>query len=146
MAPVTISARIRPDTAERLKDHASFEDRSVSDIVNRALEEYLRCDQFPGIHFVTGGSGRRKAKLLGGPDVWSVVFTAKNHEMDARRTAEYLAIPDNKVRLALAYYAAYPDEADARLRRMAEADNDPSSIHPSIQVFTIEGAADEAAA
>src|SRR5437763_1472933 len=112
--PVTVSARVSPETAERLRRQAVDEDRSVSELVNRAVEEHLRALRFPGIWFVTGGSGRRKAKLAGGPDVWSVILAARGQGMDAERTADYLEIPAAAVRLALAYYQAYPDEIDGR--------------------------------
>src|SRR5436309_1224002 len=110
---VTISARIPTETAEELRELAREEERTVSEIVNRAIQEYVRCARFPGIIFVTGGNGRRKAKLSGGPAVWSVVFTARNHDMDVEKTADYLQIPVSSVRLALAYYAEYPGETDA---------------------------------
>jgi hypothetical protein len=133
--PVTISARVTPETAERLREYAQLEDRSLSDIVNRALDEYVRSAGFPGIVFVTGGSGRRKAKLLGGPDVWSVIFIARSHDMNPEETAQHLEIPVASVRLALAYYEAYPDEIDARLRRTAEHDSNASRLLPFARVI-----------
>jgi hypothetical protein len=136
--PVTISARVPEATAEQLRMQAREEDRTVSDIVNRAIDEYVRCARFPGIVFITGAGGRRKAKLLGGPDVWGVVFTARNHDMDPEKTAEYLQIPIASVRLALAYYGAYPEEIDARLRRMEELEDNPHLIHPSIRVIDVD--------
>src|SRR5437660_433737 len=90
---VTVSVRVPEETAEQLRAYAREEDRTVSEIVNRALDEYLRCARFPGIYFITGGSGRRKAKLLAGPSVWSVVFVARSCDMDPEKTAEYLEIP-----------------------------------------------------
>jgi hypothetical protein len=142
--PITISARVPEETAEHLRMQARAEDRTVSEIVNRAIEEYLRCARFPGIFFITGGSGQRKAKLIGGPDVWSVVFTARNHEMDVEQTADYLRIPVASVRLALAYYAAYPEEIDARLRYMEEFEDDPQRFCPSIRVISVSDLGNEA--
>jgi hypothetical protein len=139
--PVTISARVPPETAERLRECAQAEERTVSDIVNRALDEYVRSARFPGVVFVTGGSGRRKAKLLGGPDVWAVVFIARHYQMDHEKTAEHLEIPVTTVRLALAYYTAYPTEIDARLQRMEETDEDPSRL-PFVRVIQLAGPVD----
>jgi hypothetical protein len=144
--PVTISARLAPETAEHLKRVAEEEDRTLSDIVNRALNEYVRAARFPGIFFVTGASGKRKAKLAAGPDVWSVVFVARAYEMDAEETAEHFRIPVAAVRTALAYYAAHPEEIDSRLRRMEELDDDPQLLHPSVRVIRVSDTNDAAAA
>lgn len=140
--PITISARVAPETAEQLRERAREEDRTVSDVVNRAIIEYLRAMRFPGIVFVTGGRGRRKAKLTGGPDVWEVVFVAQEYGMDAEKTAAHLAIPAATARLALAYYAAYPDEINARLKRMADFADAPERYAPGIRVFTVPDEAD----
>jgi Ribbon-helix-helix protein, copG family len=132
--PVTISARVPPATAELLRHRAAEEERTVSDLVSRAVDEYLRSARFPGVVFVTGGSGRRKARLLNGMDVWEIVFTARRYENDADATASYLGVPVSDVRLALAYYAAYPAEIDAILRRLDEADADPLRLHPGVRL------------
>ncbi len=137
--PVTISARVSQEVADLLRERAADEDRTVSDVVSRAIDEYLRSTRFPGVIFVTGADGRRKARLAGGPDVWEVVFTLQNHEMDVQRAAAHLRIPEPAARLALAYHRAYPAEADARLRRMAQLDADPERSFPGIRVVTIGG-------
>jgi hypothetical protein len=136
--PVTISARIPEETAEQLRSLAREEERTVSDIVNRAIDEHIRCARFPGIYFMTGGSGKRKAKLLGGPSVWSVVLVARGYDMDAEKTADHFEIPVTKIRLALAYYTAYPEEIDARLRRMEEIEENPYLLHPAVRVVHVE--------
>jgi hypothetical protein len=82
----------------------------------------LRMADHPGVVFKDGPSGRRAA-LAFGPDVWEVVKVL--HEIDERgeaavaATAEVLALPEAKVRVAMHYYAAYPEEIDAEI---AEAD------------------------
>src|SRR5438105_12573983 len=44
--PVTISARVPPATAEMLRHRAAEEERTVSDLVSRAVDEYLRSARF----------------------------------------------------------------------------------------------------
>jgi hypothetical protein len=141
--PVTISARVPEETAEHLRMQARHEDRTVSEIVNRAIDEYIRSARFPGIFFITGGSGQRKPKLIGGPDLFTVVFTARSHEMDVERTADYLQISVASVRLALAYYAAYPEEIDERFRYMEEFANDPQRFWPSIRILNVSDLGNE---
>lgn len=78
--------------------------------------------EHPGVIFKDGPSGRRAA-LAFGPDVWQVIKALQ--EMDERSsgaiesTAEFLDLPETKVRIALHYYSAHPDEITAEI---AEAD------------------------
>ena len=73
---VTISGSIPAETAQHLQRLAEQEGLTVSEIVERAVEEYVQCQRFPGILFVTGGSGRRKAVLREGGSIWGIVFNA----------------------------------------------------------------------
>jgi hypothetical protein len=142
----TISTRVTEKLAQRLRDRAAYEDRTVSDIVNRALDEHLRTLQFPGIYFVSAAGGGRKAKLFSGCQVWSVVMVARDYKMDIAATAKHLVISEQEVRLALAYYEAYPEEIDARFKFMEEFDADPGKFCPLVQVPEDRKPADAAAA
>ena len=72
----------------------------------------------PGVVFKNGPSGRRAA-LAFGPDVWEVVKVLR--ELDERgeqavgAAAELLGFPGAKVRVAMHYYAGYPEEIDAEI-------------------------------
>ncbi len=132
-----ISTRLPEPTIDRLRSRAREEDRTVSEIVCRAVEEYLRSGQFPGITFVPSGSGRRKAKLTAGPAVWSVVWTVRNRGGDLAQAAEHLRISVADVRLALAYHQAYPDDTEERIERINRADEAPEAIYPSVAVLTV---------
>lgn len=74
--------------------------------------------EHPGIVFKDGPSGRRAA-LAFGPDVWETIKVLR--ELDERgpaaleATAELLLLAEAKVRVAMHYYAAYPDEIDAEI-------------------------------
>jgi hypothetical protein len=80
-------------------------------------------DEHPGIAFRGGPTGRRAA-LAGGPDIWEVMQTVKSGKArgDAAvtATADLLALTDSQVRIAVRYYAAYPDEIDERIKRNIE--------------------------
>lgn len=72
----------------------------------------------PGVIFKDGPSGRRAA-LAFAPDVWEVVKVLR--EIDERgeqavaAAGEVLALPEAKVRVAMHYYGAYPEEIDAEI-------------------------------
>jgi hypothetical protein len=135
--PVTISARVPDATAQQLRDQAILEQRTVSEIAARAIDEYLRAERFPGIVFVTGASGRRKSKVANGLDVWEHVLVARGYDWDTEKTARHLSQPTARVELALAYYRAYPTEVDARLRRMEDVEADPQRSLPGALVLKV---------
>ena len=76
-------------------------------------------EQFPGIIFRTGPTGRR-AGILNGPDVWEIVADIKR-ALRARRdpiatVARTTNLGADQIRLAAAYYDAFPDAIDERIR------------------------------
>ncbi|WP_375503673.1 hypothetical protein [uncultured Jatrophihabitans sp.] len=80
-----------------------------------------------GVTFRDGPSGRRAA-LAFGPDVWEVVKVLR--EIEARgdaaiaATTEVLALPETKIRVAMHYYSAYPEEIDAEIQEADRLSND----------------------
>lgn len=74
-------------------------------------------EKFDGIVFRGGPTGRRAA-LVGGPDVWELMFTLKSSkargEAAITATAEFLNLTDFQVRTAVRYYGTFPDEIDRR--------------------------------
>lgn len=73
-------------------------------------------DEHPLICFADGPAGRR-ARLLGGPDVWEAIAVAKDNGGDLAETATYLKIPLGRVQAAAGYYAANPEEIDEQIER-----------------------------
>ncbi len=71
-------------------------------------------DDHPLVRFADGPSGRR-ARLLGGPDVWEVVTVARDNDGDLAETASYLELSLGLVQAAASYYAAYSKEVDERI-------------------------------
>jgi hypothetical protein len=79
-------------------------------------------DDHPLVRFAEGPSGRR-ARLIGGPDVWEVIAVARDNDGDLRETASYLELALGLVQAAATYYGAYPEEIDERIelgRRQTE--------------------------
>jgi hypothetical protein len=104
---------------------------SLSSAANRLVDEALRMSEHPGIVFRPGPTGRR-AGLVGGPDVWEVVRAVKSaraHEPDLAEDdlltliADNTGIPGRLIRVAVRYWASYPDEVDAEIAAAEAADD-----------------------
>jgi hypothetical protein len=115
MAAVPISIRLPEQTVGRLADRAERSNMPSRTLAQRYVEEGLRMDEYPLIRFADGPSGRR-ARLLGGPDVWEVIAVARDNEGDIAETAAYLELSLGLVQAAASYYATYPQEIDERIK------------------------------
>jgi hypothetical protein len=96
---------------------------SLSSIANMFVDESLRTFEHPGIVFRPGPTGRRAA-LAGGPDVWEVIealnaIRDESPELEGDLLMGELStvtgLGHSLVAVALRYYAAYPEEIDARI-------------------------------
>lgn len=116
--------RFDPPVAERLASFvAANPGMSLSSAANRLVDEALRMIEHPGIVFRPGPTGRRAA-LAAGPDVWEIVRAVKSARTAERELADdglLGLIADNTgtplrlVRVAVRYWASYPDEIDAEI-------------------------------
>jgi hypothetical protein len=116
MAAAPLSIRLPEQTIGRLSDRAGRSQMPARTLAQRYVEEGLRMDENPLIRFADGPSGRRP-RVIGGPDVWEVIAVAKDNRGDLAETAAYLELSLGLVQAATTYYAAYPDEIDARIER-----------------------------
>ena len=123
-----LSIRFDPRLLERLRRRAqSSPGATPSGLAQRLVDEGLRLADHPGVTFKDGPSGRRAA-LAFGPDVWEVVKVLR--EIDERgdaaiaATAEFLALPEAKIRVAMHYYSAYPEEIDAEIEEADRLSSD----------------------
>ena len=108
----TASFRLPAETLERLDARAQMIGTTRTALAELYLEEGLRLVEHPGVRFVDGPSGRRPGIVGTGLDVWEVVETIRAHDGSVAEAAEYLRIPDARVRVAARYYAAFPSEID----------------------------------
>jgi hypothetical protein len=116
------SVRFEPRVLERLTAFvAQHREMSLSSASNRLVDEALRTHEHPLITFKDGPAGRR-ARLIGGPDVWEVIGAVRSvRESDPALTgeevlavvAETSGVPMVFLRASLAYWGDYPDEIDA---------------------------------
>lgn len=120
------SVRFEPRVLERLTAFvAVHRDMSLSSASNRLVDEALRMHEHPLIVFKDGPAGRR-ARLVGGPDVWEVIGAVRSvRESDPALAgdealevvAETSGVPMPFLRAALGYWGDYPEEVDAFLDR-----------------------------
>jgi ATP-dependent Clp protease ATP-binding subunit ClpA len=87
--------------------------------------------EHPGIVFRPGPTGRRAA-LVGGPDVWEVVRAVKSSRANEPNLAEddvlalvadNTGVPLRLLRIAVRYWASYPDEIDSEIAAAQAAEH-----------------------
>ena len=129
--PSPSSIRFEPRVFSRLSAFvAAQRDLSLSSATSRLVDEALRMREHPLITFKDGPAGRR-ARLVGGPDVWEVIGAVRSvrdgepelaGEEVLAVVAETSGVPMPFLRAALAYWGDFPEEVDAFLdRARAEA-------------------------
>ena len=116
MSVAPLSIRLPGQTVGRLGDRAGRLRMAPRTLAQRYVEEGLRMDDHPLVRYVDGPAGRR-ARLIGGPDVWEVIAVARDNDGDLNETASYLELPLGLVQAAAAYYGTYQQEVDERIER-----------------------------
>lgn len=111
----TVSFRLPGEVLERLDLRASLLGTTRTTLAEQYLEEGLRMVEHPGISFQDGPTGRR-AVVQGGLDVWELVEVIRAHAGSLEDAAAYLERPVTVLAIAARYYAAFPQEIDARIR------------------------------
>lgn len=115
--------RLNAETLDELRKQSAERGEPISRLAQRYIDEGLRLDRHPGITFSDGPAGRR-ARIVGGPDVWTVVVAARSapERGDSLVTAlvDRLGLPAEKIRVAIRYYAEYPDDVDRHIAQVEE--------------------------
>ena len=124
MASSPLSIRFESTLLERLRRGAASRDTTPSGLAQRLVDEGLRSQDFPGIVFRDGSSGRRAGLALG-PDVWDVVAALRESDLRGDiaidTIADELDLATSRVRVALAYYGSFADEIDAEIEENERA-------------------------
>jgi hypothetical protein len=130
------SVRFEGQVLERLNAFvASHPGMSLSSASNRLVDEALRMQEHPLVVFRDGPAGRR-ARLVGGPDVWEVIAAVQSArgaepELEAEQivalVADTAGLAPQQVQAASAYWADYPSEIDEFLHR-ARAEVDQARV------------------
>ena len=107
--------RIGKETLQTLRERSKGSGEPLARLAERYIEEGLRADRHPGVFFREGPAGRRPV-VVGGPDVWEIVSALRGApekgEALVSALAERVGISDDKVRVAIRYYAEFPEEID----------------------------------
>lgn len=117
MASRHLSLRISEGCLEKLEARGKRTRENVSEIARRLIEEGLRMEAHPGIVFRDSVTGRLAA-IAGGPAVWRIVNDFRDWHDDshpADQTVGASSVYPHQIRLALRYYADFPDEIDDRI-------------------------------
>jgi uncharacterized protein (DUF433 family) len=109
----SVAFRFDRITVAHLKQRAQETHAPQTALAERYIEEGLRHDEHPLIHFRDGEAGRRPALLGSRLSVADVIATVRQNEDSVEKAAEYLEIPVEQVDACLHYYADYKDEIDA---------------------------------
>jgi hypothetical protein len=107
---------VRPARSEPFL-RAGAAGETLSDRMRRYADEGVGRAEHPLITFRDGPTGRR-ARLLGGPDVWEVAMWVEDLASDADPVAAHVAVSDltrGPIEAALQCRAAYADETNARV-------------------------------
>lgn len=123
----SVSFRFDPITVRRLRDRAADAGAGQTALVERYIDEGIRQDEHPLIHFRDGAAGRRPALLGSRLDVADVVTTIRQNNGSVEEAADYLEVPVEQLEAAVRYYAEYKDEIDElieRSRRAAERERE----------------------
>ena len=110
--------RIADELVYEISREAEARGVSWSAMITALLTEALKMRRVPGIVMVDGPTGRRAVVAGSGLDVWEIIATWQACGQDERQLAQnYPWLTQPQLRAALAYYALYPDEIEARLAR-----------------------------
>lgn len=116
--PAAKSFRLPEELVDRLADQSAAQGVSQTELVASLLDEGLKTRSFPGIVYREGPTGRRAALAIG-PDVWEVISTLQHAsgrgERKIANTATMLSLDARWIRLAVEFYATFPDEIDERV-------------------------------
>jgi uncharacterized protein (DUF433 family) len=103
------------DTTDRLvNEEARRTRRTKGAVVEGLAEEALRTRRFPGIAFRGSDWDRRPWVIGTALDVWEITAASRSYDT-ASEMASATDLTEPQIRLALAYYAEFPQEIDAAI-------------------------------
>jgi len=127
------SVRFSASTDRAIEAEAKRLKRSKSSIVEALAEEAMRIRRFPGIGFQGDDAGRRAVVLGTGLDVWELIETLQNYGSADRVVKDFPLVDHRHMRLAEAYYKAYPEEIDEAIAENNRPVEEWLELYPFIQ-------------
>lgn len=115
--------RIESETLHALRERSSQTGEPIVRLAQRYIDEGMRLDRHPGVAFRDGPAGRRPF-VVGGPDVWEVIAAVRSAPERGDELVGALAkrvgVSPEKVRIAVRYYAEYPEAVDGWIAMVDE--------------------------
>ena len=119
---MVISMRLPMDSGKRLRRMANRHGWTPSDASARLVEEGIRRSEFAFIDFRDSAAGRQ-AYLQGSTlAVWEVMVLVRSYKADVSAVARHLRWPEAKVRAAVNYADAFPEEIQEAMLENEAAD------------------------
>ena len=139
MAPKSqpFSMRLSRVTDELVTLEAKRTRRSKGAVVESLAEEALRTRRFPGIAF-RGTDWNRRPWVLGTAlDIWEIVAATRGYD-SPQAAADATELAEAHVRLARAYYEAFPQEIDDAIADNSRALERLRREYPAIDTITVD--------
>ena len=119
---MVLSMRLSVESGRRLKRIANRHGWTPSDASARLVEEGLRRSEFAFLDFRDSPVGRQ-AYIQGSTlAVWEVIFLLRRYSSNVAATAKHLRWPEAKVRAAVNYAEAFPEEINEAMAENESAD------------------------
>jgi hypothetical protein len=120
---IVLSMRLPVESGRRLKRLASRHGWTPSDASARLVEEGLRRSEFAFLDFRDSPAGRQ-AYIQGSTlAIWEVMLLLRSYKGNVKDVAKHLRWPEAKVRAALNYAEAFPEEVNEAI-----AENDATDF------------------
>lgn len=111
--------------------------RSKGAVVESLAEEALRARRFPGIAF-RGTDWNRRPWVIGTAlDVWEIVAATRSYD-SPQSAADATDLAEAHVRLARAYYEAFPREIDEAIADNSRSLEQLRREYPAIDPITVD--------
>jgi hypothetical protein len=107
--------RLPVDTGRRLKRIANQHGWTPSDASARLVEEGLRRSEFAFLDFRDSPAGRQAYVQASTLAVWEVILLVRSYNGAVEAVAQHLRWPEAKVRAAINYAEAFPEEINGAI-------------------------------
>jgi hypothetical protein len=119
---MVVSMRLPTESGNRLKRLANRHGWTPSDASARLVEEGLRRSEFAFIDFRDSPAGRQAYIQGSGLAVWEVMLLVQSYKAVVEAVSKHLQWPGAKVRAAINYAKAFPEEIESALSENAATD------------------------
>ena len=131
-----ISSRLTPEQETRLTRMARHRGRTSSEMGAVLIEEGLRRTEFAMIDFRDSPVGRQAYIQGSSLAVWEVAWIARGYHNNVEKTAAHLEMSPLKIKSAINYAKAFPEEVETALQEHEACDFESlSRMVPQAEVF-----------